>query len=144
VVRSVDPAGNVSAGTYYSFKYDKGLPTSGVPFSISGDVTGFSPGVTRPIPVKVTNPNTVGIYVTDLKVAFDPAKEVAGCASGTNFTIQQSSLGTDKLYVAAGASVTLPASGYTAPQLTMRNLPTNQDGCKATSLALTYSGTATN
>ena len=29
-------------------------------------------------------------------------------------------------------------------ELTMRNLPTNQDGCKAKTLALTYSGTATN
>jgi hypothetical protein len=36
--------------------------------------------------------------------------------------------------------VTVPAAGATAPVVTMRDLPTNQDACKGATFTLVYSG----
>ncbi len=142
-VRAIDAAGNVSAGTYYSFKYEKGLPTSGVPFQISGSVTGLTLGTWAPISVTVTNPNPVAIHVTALAVGVNAAQDPAGCPSGTNLELQQSNVSaTLPLLVPANGSVTLPAQGVTRPQIRLRNLTTNQDACKGKSFALTYTGSA--
>jgi hypothetical protein len=143
-VRAVDAAGNVSVGTYYVFKYEKGLPTSGVPFQISGSVSGLTMGSWAPISLTVTNPNPVTIYVTGVTVGVNAAADPAGCASGTNLELQQSNVSASQvLIVPANGSVTLPAQGVTRPQIRLRNLTTtNQDACKGKSFALTYTGAA--
>jgi len=141
---AIDAAGNISAGTFYSFKYEKKLPTSGVPFTIQGSVSGLSIGVWKPITVTISNPNSVTIFVSALTVAVSTNSGSGGCDL-SNFELQQSNVSTS-LTVAVPADVDnfpLPA-GVNAPQLLLKNLPVNQDECKGKSFTLTYSGTATN
>jgi hypothetical protein len=144
-VRALDAAGNASAPASYSFKYQQ--DTGGKqPFAISGSASGLLIGVWKPITVTVTNSNKQAIYVTSLTVAVDPAKDPAGCPSGTNLELRQPDVSsTNRLTVGPGASVTLPAQGVSTPEIRLKNLPSvNQDACKGTSFALSYSGTATN
>ena len=145
-VRAIDAAGNISAGTIYSFKYEKNLPTSGLPFQISGSVSGLTLGTYKPIFVTITNPNSVTIFVSALNVAVATDSSPSGCTSSDNVDLLQSNVSTSlTVAVPANGSVSLPAQGAAAPQIRLRNLPTvNQDVCKGKSFALTYSGTATN
>ena len=143
-VRAIDAAGNISAGTSYSFKYEKKLPTSGVPFTITGSVSGLSIGVWKPIEVTISNPNSVTIFVSALTVEVSTNSGSGGCDL-SNFELQQSNV-TSSLTVAVPANdfVVLPAQRAIAPQIRLKNLSTNQDVCKGKSFTLTYSGTATN
>lgn len=145
-VRAVDAAGNRSGEATYKFKYDKGQPSSGIPFTISGTVSGLMIGVWKPISVTLGNPNSVPIYVKGLTVSFTTPSGPAGCASSANMELQQSNLSTSQfVLVPAGGSVTLPAQGAVAPQIRLKDLPTvNQDSCKGRNFPLNYSGTATN
>ena len=144
-VRAVDAAGNASGATTDTFKYQKGLPTTGVAFQVTGSVTGLTPGTWSPISLTVTNPNPVAIYVSALTVAVDTSVDPAGCTSGTNVELQQSNISASlTLVVPAGSSVGLPAQGVTRPQIRLRDLPVNQDACKGKSFRLVYSGTANN
>jgi hypothetical protein len=144
-VRAVDSAGNVAA-TSYTFKYEKGLPTTGLPFGISGSASAMSIGVWKPLAVTISNPNSVTIHVSALTVAVAADSNPSGCASATNIELQQSNVSTSlTVSVPANGSLVLPAQGATAPQIRLKNLPTvNQDVCKSKSFALSYSGTATN
>jgi len=145
-VRAIDAAGNISAGTIYSFKYEKKLPTSGLPFQITGSVSGLTLGTYRPIFVTIANPNSVTIFVSALNVAVASDSSPPGCTSAANVDLLQSNVSTSLMVaVPANGSVSLPAQGAAAPQIRLKNLPTvNQDLCKGKSFALTYSGTATN
>jgi hypothetical protein len=145
-VRAIDAAGNVSAATSYTFKYEKKLPTSGLPFQITGSVSGLTLGTFRPIAVTISNPNGVLIYVSALTVAISPNSTPAGCTSSDNVDLVQSNVSTSLMVaVPANGSVVLPAQGAVAPQIRLKDLPTvNQDACKGTSFTLTYSGTASN
>jgi hypothetical protein len=145
-VRSRDAAGNASAATQYTFKYENGLPSSGVPFQITGSVSALQIGVWQSIGVRVSNPNSVAIYVSALQVSAAPDSTPAGCTTAQNLELEQSNVSTtNTLIVPANGSVVLPAQGATAPRIRLRNLPTvNQDVCKNKSFALSYTGTATN
>lgn len=145
-VRSRDAAGNSSSATQYVFKYEKGLPTSGVPFQISGSVSSLAIGVWQTIQLTVTNPNPVAIYVSALRVAVAPDSTPAGCTTADNLELEQSNVATtNTLIVPANGSVVLPAQGVSAPRIRLKDLPTvNQDVCKGKSFTLSYSGTATN
>jgi hypothetical protein len=41
---------------------------------------------------------------------------------------------------AKGGKVTLPTGTVSAPQVLMKNLPTNQDACQGASFTFTYGG----
>jgi hypothetical protein len=144
-VRALDAAGNVSAVTSYVFKYEKKLPESGVPFTMTGSVSSLQIGLWQSIPVKVTNPNPVPIFVSALQVQVSGP---AACAPASNIEVQPSNVSpTNTFTVPANGSVTLPvtAQGITAPQIRLINRPNvNQDVCKGVSFTLSYSGTATN
>lgn len=144
-VRAVDGAGNVSASTSYQFKYAKGLPTSGLPFQITGTVSGLRLGVWKPIAVRISNPNGVVIYVSALNVTVAADSSPSGCHSSANVVLQQSNVSTSlTVAVPANGSVVLPAQTAIAPQIRLKNLPTvNQNVCKNKSFSLSYSGTAT-
>lgn len=143
-VRAIDAAGNRSGAASYSFKVTKDT-TTGVPFQITGSVAGLVLDVWKPLAVHVTNPNNVPIYVTALTFTVAADSTPSGCLSSTNVERQQSNISaTQVLMVPAHASVDLPAQGVTAPQIRLKNLPTNQDVCKNKSFVLTYSGTAHN
>ncbi|WP_020144284.1 hypothetical protein [Terracoccus sp. 273MFTsu3.1] len=145
-VQAVDAAGNVSATTAYAFKYEKGLPETGLPFTVAGSVGDLVPGVWRPLTVTVSNPNPVTIRVSALTVAVTADSTPPGCTSSANLELRQPSVTTSSvLLVPARGSVTLPAQGLATAEIRLRNLPTvNQDVCKGKSFALTWSGTASN
>lgn len=145
-VRSSDAAGNTSPATAYRFQYQKGLPTSGVPFQITGSVSPLAIGIWQTIALKITNPNPVTIFVSALRVDVAADSTPTGCAAAGNLELEQSNISTTTtLSVPANSSITLPAPGITAPRIRLRNLPTvNQDVCKNKSFVLSYSGTATN
>ena len=92
------------------------------------------------------NPNRMALRVTGLTVTVAPDSTPPGCLAATNLELQQSNVSASVvLSVPAGSTVTLPAQGATTPRLRLRDLPTvNQDACKHTSFALTYSGTGSN
>lgn len=145
-VRARDAAGNASPANNYTFKYEKTQPDSGVPFQISGTVSGMVIGVWKPIAVTLTNPNTAPIYVSALTVNIGPDSSPSGCSTASNVELQQSNLSAAlTVLVPAGGSVTLPAQGAVAPRIRLKDLPNvNQDICKGKSFSLTYSGTANN
>jgi hypothetical protein len=140
-VRAVDPAGNRSQAAQFEFDVTQ---QSGQPFTISGNVSGsLAPGVSKPLPLTISNPNSVPIYVTSLAVAVQPGSTKAGCDGPTNLQLTQSGLsGTNALTVPANGQVTLPSGAVSAPQVLMRNLATNQDACKGATFSFSYSGGA--
>jgi septal ring-binding cell division protein DamX len=115
----------------------------GAGFTISGGVGNLMPGVVTAIPLTLTNPNGVPIFVTALTVTIAADSTPAGCSSANNVQLTQSNASSaDPITVPARGSVTL-TSAPRAPKITLLNLPgVNQDVCKNKSFALTYSGSA--
>jgi hypothetical protein len=120
-----------------------GAKLGGAVFSITGGVGNLMPGGAMAIPLTLTNPNGVPIYVTALTVSIAPDSTPPGCSSASNVQLTQSNASTtDPITVPAGGSVTV-TSAPRAPQIMLLNLPgVNQDVCKNKSFALTYSGSA--
>jgi large repetitive protein len=131
---------NLSTVTSYTWT----VSVEGQPFAISGSVSGsLLPGVSRPLPLAVSNPNGVPIIVTSLAATAQAGSTKAGCDGPTNLQITQSNVsGTNTLTVPAHGQVTLPSGTVSAPQVLMKNLPTNQDACQGASFAFNYSGSA--
>jgi hypothetical protein len=117
--------------------------TGGPAFKITGDVANLMPGVATAIPLTLTNPNDVPIYVTVLTVSMAADSTPAGCSSANNVQLTQSNASSaDPITVPARGSVTL-TSAPRAPKIMLLNLPgVNQDVCKNKSFALTYAGSA--
>lgn len=141
-VRAVDPAGNRSGATEYSWRVT--ASTTGQPFSISGGYTGLLyPGKTADLSLRVTNPNGEAILVESIVVTIQPGSTKPGCDGPANLQIAASNVtAANPLTVPANGSVTLPSGSVTAPQVTMRNLATNQDACKGATFSFAYSGSA--
>jgi len=139
IVKSANPA----TSTDGSGTGSGSSSTGGADFSISGGVEGLEPGLTLPIRLTLTNPNSTKIYVTRLVVSMSADSTPSGCDRDTNFdAIVQSYVSSDDpIVVPAKGKVTL-TSAPRAPQLTFRNLPVSQDVCKGKSFALTFSGSA--
>lgn len=111
-------------------------------FTISGGVGGLEPGLTLPVLLTLTNPNSTRIYVTRLTIGMSADSTPSGCSRDENFTVTQSSASSDSpIAVPAKGTVTL-TSAPLAPQITFLNLSTLQDVCKGKSFALTFSGIA--
>ena len=113
-------------------------------FAVSGSPEGLLyPGAAASrIPLTLTNPNTVVIYVTALAVGV--TSEAPGCSAAENLLITQSDASPlSPVVVPAGGSVTLPAQGITAPTIQLIDLSSvNQDPCKGAAFVLRYSGSA--
>lgn len=137
-VRAIDAAGNSGGSISYKWKVVAG---SGQDFTITGSVSNLQIGVAKTIPVTLTNPNSVPIYVTALAATLSLNAGSGGCtASNFSFT-QSSATSAAPITVPANSSLTLTAAPQ-APRLTLLNLPTNQDVCKSKSFTLTFSGSA--
>ncbi|MCW3016577.1 MAG: OmpA protein, partial [Solirubrobacterales bacterium] len=137
-VMAVDWAGRTSPAASYTWKVGAGSPQD---FTISGSVTNLQLGVPKVVPVTLTNPNNLPIYVTSLTFAVSTNAGSGGCAA-SNFSVTQSD-------ASAGTPITVPANGSVtlttaprAPRLTLLNLPVNQDVCKNKSFALSHTGSA--
>jgi hypothetical protein len=119
-------------------------------FTIAGSVDGpLEPGTPRPLNLQITNPNPRPLIVsglsTSIRTVNAPAATAALPCTLSGFSAQQFS-GRLPLTVPASSTRTLAQLGVPAaqwPQISIVNLPTNQDGCKGASLALAYAGAAT-
>jgi hypothetical protein len=143
-VRTVDPAGNMSPTADWEWRVTLTQQT-GLPFTVTGTLGSLllSPGRSGTLATTIANPNGDPIFVTSLTVAVQAATTKPGCDGPANIDIQQSNASAaTPLVVPAHGSVTLPSGGVTAPQVTMKNLPTNQDACKGATFTFTYGGSA--
>jgi hypothetical protein len=115
------------------------------PFGLSGTVNKpLAPGsAAQPVDLTISNSNAQQLPVTNLSVMVQGTSAGSAC-DRTNFAVTQYS-GPYPLTVPAGqtralSSLGVPSSAW--PKLQMVNLPRNQDGCKATTVSLDYSGSA--
>jgi hypothetical protein len=141
-VRALDAAGNRSATADWSWR--AAPSTSGQPFTISGGYGGLLyPGAGAALALRVVNPNGAPILVTSIVVTIQPGSTKPGCDGPANLQVTQSNVSeANPLSVPANGSVTLPSGGVSAPQLLMRNLPTNQDACKGATFSFSYGGSS--
>jgi hypothetical protein len=114
-------------------------------FSITPRLTGLGalyPGaLPQALPLTITNPNPVPIFVTGLRVR--ATADPAGCASAENLILAGSSISpAAPVRVPASGSLDLPAPGASAPSIQLRDLPVNQDACQRSQFPLSFSGTA--
>jgi hypothetical protein len=138
-VQARDAAGNVSAAAQYSWTvFTKA-------FSIEGKLSGtLAPGVSQPLALTITNPNTKPIIVTGLQVTVAAGSTKAGCDGPANLQVTQSNASSSNTITvpAKGGKTTVPSGTVSAPQVLMRNLATNQDACKGATFTFDYSGSA--
>jgi hypothetical protein len=94
----------------------------------------------QPVPILITNPNSVPIEVTSLTIAV--AGDPPGC-SAENFALTPSSVSpTAPLTVPANSSTSLPTATISAPTISMLNLSVNQDACQGVEIPLVLNGEA--
>lgn len=122
--------------------------SSGKAFGIADPavaVTSLAPGaVPRPLDLRISNPNSQQIAITNLTVSVDQPL-AAACTQG-NFAVTQVPSGYPVLVPAGAVDVPLSSLGLSVaqlPTLQLRNLSTNQDACKSTTVTLAYTGSAT-
>lgn len=139
-VRTADGAGNLSpAATWcWSVVIQGGFP-------ISGTVDQpFFPGVTRPLGLVIGNPYNFTIRVTEVAITVDDTTTPPGCSGATNLTVTQGLR--VPVDVPRGSTMSLRQLGVGQadwPQLTMPNLPVNQDACKNVTFSLAFDALAT-
>jgi hypothetical protein len=139
-VRARGRRGRSSAATTYNW-----ILVEPKPFSIEpqlADLDDLVPGAGPvALPVRLSNPNSVPISITSIRVAV--SADPSGCESATNVELIPSSLSSAApLTLPAGGSVTLPAAGIAAPAIALRDLPFNQDACQGVEFPLVFSGEA--
>jgi len=141
VIKAAKPA--VSAGGSTGSGSGTGTSsTSSADFTISGDVSDLQLGMTSPIELTLSNPNSVAIYVTRLTVSVSANSSHAGCDSSNVEVTQSNASSTDSITIPPNGNVTL-TSAPRAPQITFLNLPdVNQNACRNASFTLTYTGSA--
>lgn len=121
------------------------VTSGGLPFTAAGPTTSTAlvPGGTAALDVRVTNPNTTPITLTGLTVRVTATSDEAGCPAAVHFRTADAAA---PVTVPAGATRTLSDLGVPStdwPQVSMLDLPSNQDACKSLSLTLAFTGTAT-
>jgi hypothetical protein len=118
-------------------------PVDPQPFAIEarGELEDLYPGFPpQPVPILITNPNSVPIEVTSLTIAI--AGDPPNC-SVENFALTPSSVSpTTPLAVPASSSVSLPTATASAPTIAMLNLAVNQDACRGAEVPLSFDGEA--
>lgn len=119
-------------------------------YSISGNAAGpLAPGLTQPLDLKITNPNSTPLTVANLSVAIRAiqaphATPTLPC-SAADFAVQQYS-GPLPLVVPASSTSTLAGLGLSPvgrPQIMLLDRPSDQDGCQGASVTLSYTAIAT-
>ncbi len=136
-VRALDPAGNASSATNFTWSVQS---TTGMPFTISGDVPNpLYPGASaEPIGLTLTNPNNVPIYVTSLGATLQ-STSAAGCTTSW-FQTAPGNIPATGITVPANGQAAVPSAD--APTIKMLESGTNQDACKGAQLTLSYTGSA--
>ena len=142
-VRALDAAGNRSGTADYAWTV-AAATTVGQDFTVRGGYAGLlAPGVSGPLALTISNPNGEAIVVTSLTVTIQPGSSKPGCDGPANLQVTPSNVSAaNPLTVPANGSVTLPSGGVSAPQVLMRNLPTNQDACQGATFGFSYGGSS--
>jgi hypothetical protein len=114
-------------------------------FSITPQLAGLGPlypgAPAQALPLTITNPNPVPIFLTGLQVT--ATADPPGCGSAENLILTGSSASSAApLKIPANGSVSLPAPGASAPSIQLRDLAVNQDACQRSQFPLSFSGTA--
>lgn len=119
----------------------RGLSAPDRSLQITGVVrTWLAPDGTVPVDLALSNPGSVGLSVTRLTAHLENVSGGQGECSLDDFEIRQYS-GRYALTIAAASSPSLGDLGVDAaqwPQLTMVDLPINQDGCKGATIAIGF------
>jgi hypothetical protein len=142
-VYALDAARNTSAPASYAWTIAR--PAS---FRITGNIAGLAPGVTQPVDLTFTNANDVPISVTAVTITIGATttkngEPNPGCSGTQNLVVVHSFTGPVTVPANTTESLTdLSVAPARWPSLQMPDLPVNQDACKDTSFALTYSGAA--
>lgn len=118
-------------------------------FTISGALgSPLTPGTGQPLDLTLTNLESTDLSISSLVVEVasvsSPESDPSHACGAADFSVQQFS-GALGFTLPALTTVSLGALGFTAsewPQVSMLNLPVNQDGCKAASFSLAFAGTA--
>lgn len=119
-------------------------------FMISGNLSDpLTPGIGHPLNLSLANLESADISIIDLEVRVASVSGLQGVqgrpCSVSDFAVRQFS-GAFGFTVPGSSSASLEALGFTPsemPEVSMRDLPVNQDNCKGASLTLGFSGTAT-
>lgn len=127
-------------------------PPLGAPgaFTIAGALgPALTPGTSRPLDLTLTNLESFDLAISSLAVEVAsvsaPQSDLSHACGSADFAVEQFS-GTTGFTLPALSTVRLGELGFAAselPQVSMLNLPVNQDGCKAASFSLAFAGTAT-
>ena len=141
-VRAVDAAGVESAARCFTWTIT--VSKKGMRFTVNGDaIHKLYPGVTSPIDLVFTNPNTLPITVTGVTASISGTSDNAHCPVAGNFSIgRQLQV---NVVVPASSTRSLSDLGVAQagwPTVAMANRPVNQDGCQAKTVNLTYTGSA--
>lgn len=113
-------------------------------FGIKGSVTGLYPGRTMPVDLELSNPHNQEIIVQSVTITVGTDTSSEQCDGPENLTVTRDLQGPVRVPARSTkklSDLSVPQSSW--PQLTMPNLDENQDACKNTQFALTYTGTAT-
>jgi hypothetical protein len=101
----------------------------------------FPGGAPQALPLTISNPNPVAIFVTSLTVA--TTGDHGGCRGADNLALAPAGVSPSApLRVPPHSSVDLPAAGVAAPSIQLRELSVNQDACQGATFPLAFSGSA--
>jgi hypothetical protein len=109
----------------------------------------LTPGAAAPLDLTLVNQESIDLSISGLSVQVasisGPQTDPTHPCSASDFSVEQFSE-TPGFTLPASSTVSLSELGFTPtewPEVSMLNLPVNQDGCKQASLSLSFSGTAT-
>jgi hypothetical protein len=150
-VQTADTRGNAQGGATYAADVTFTVDTfDKKSFQVSGSTTQpFSPGVSQPLNLAFTNPNSqaIDIVSVDIVIEHETIKNGnpnSGCDGPTNLTVTRPF--SAPVSVPRNSTKSLQQLGIPPgqwPELTMPNLASNQDACKGATFKITYTGTAT-
>lgn len=139
-VRALSPVGRPGPAAHFAWEQLEPKPFSVEPRT--GALDDLYPGdPAQELPVLITNPNPVPIFVTSLTVAVRTAPP--GCPADPNFALAPSSVSpAAPLAVPTGGSIGLPSAAASAPAIALVDLPIDQNACKGAEIPLVFSGEA--
>ncbi|HEX3172802.1 MAG TPA: hypothetical protein VHQ43_01115 [Solirubrobacterales bacterium] len=119
-------------------------------FTIDGALPNpLTPGTAASLDLTLVNRESADLSISSLNVQVasvnGPQSDLAHPCSANDFSVEQFS-GAPGFTLAASSTASLDELGFTPeewPEVTMLNLPVNQDGCKQASLTLAFVGAAT-
>jgi len=119
-------------------------------FTVAGALgSPLTPGTGQPLDLTLTNLESTDLSISSLGVEVAsvsaPQSDLSHTCGTGDFSVEQFS-GAMGFTLPAMSTVSLRALGFAAselPEVSMLNLPVNQDGCRAASFSLVFAGTAT-